>query len=98
MAQSIIDPEHFLSDGIFREESFLEKANNYDWEQFQNKQVLVRGCNSAIIPPWAFMFITGKLAAIARTVRYGNEHDNVVVFRAKERDKDVNQSEKALKK
>ncbi|MGH8015701.1 MAG: DUF2480 family protein [Candidatus Zixiibacteriota bacterium] len=98
MAYSIIDPEHFLSDGVFRESEFLEKSQKHDWALYKNKQVLVRGCSSAIFPPWAFMYLTGKLAASAKTVRYGNEHDNVVVFRADEKNKDVNRDAKVLKK
>ncbi len=98
MAYSIIDPEHFLSDGVFLERNFLEKAEKFDWEQYRNKQVLVRGCNSAIIPPWAFMYISGKLAPLAKTVRFGNEHDNIVVYRASSENKEVRPHSKALKK
>ncbi len=83
MPFSILDPEDFLDSGIFKEGAFLEKAENFDWLQYQDKQVLVKGCSSALIPPWAFMYITGKLAPLAKSVRFGNEHDNLVVFRAK---------------
>lgn len=89
MAYSIINPENFLSNGVFLEAIFLEKADGYDWEECRDKQVLVRGCNSAIIPPWAFMYLTGKLAPIARSVRFGNEHDNIVVFRINKDDQHV---------
>ena len=98
MAYSTIDPEHFLSDGIFLEANFLEKAEKFDWEQYRGKQVLVRGCNSAIIPPWAFMFISGKLAHLAKTIRFGNEHDNIVVYRASDENKEVKPNSNALKK
>ena len=81
MPFSIIDPEQFLTDGVFREGTFLEKAERFDWEEHKDKQVLVRGCSSAVIPPWAFMYITGRLSAVAKSVRFGNEHDNIVVFR-----------------
>ena len=83
MPFSNLDPEDFLDSGIFKEAAFLEKAENFNWLQYQDKQVLVKGCSSALIPPWAFMYITGKLAPLAKSVRYGNEHDNLVVFRAK---------------
>lgn len=98
MTYSTLDPEHFLSDGVFLEGNFLEKADSFDWEQFRAKQVLVRGCSSAIIPPWAFMFITGKLSALAKTVRYGNEHDNIVVYRASGSGQEAVQRVKAVKK
>jgi len=82
MAFEVVDPEEFLSDGVFRENEFLERADGIDWTKYQDKKVLVRGCHGSLIPPWAFMYFTGKLAPFARSVRYGNEHDNVVVYRS----------------
>jgi hypothetical protein len=29
------------------------------------------------------MYLTGRLAGVAKSVRFGNEHDNIVVYRAK---------------
>jgi hypothetical protein len=81
MAYSVVDPAVFLEDGTFFEDRFIEKIKGLTWEQYRGRSVLVRGC-SAIIPPWAYMYIAAKLAHVARTVRYGNEHDNVVVYRA----------------
>lgn len=81
MAFEIVDPQQFLDNGAFSEDVFLKKANENDWAQFRGKKVLVRGCQSTIIPPWVYMFITGKLAPIAQSVRFGNEHDNIVVYR-----------------
>jgi hypothetical protein len=94
MTYSILDPENLLSNGVFLEAVFLEKASQFNWEQYRGKQVLVRGCNSAIIPPWAFMYISGKLSAVAKSVRYGNEHDHIVVFRSSADNKDVNEAAK----
>jgi hypothetical protein len=81
MASSVVDPAVFLEDGVFREGTFIEKIKGLTWEQYRNQNVLVRGC-STIIPPWAYMYIAARLAHVAKAVRYGNEHDNVVVYRA----------------
>ena len=81
MAYMIVDPADFMTDGVFFEDAFIERVNRHDWSRFAGKSVLVRGCESALIPPWGMMLITGKLADTARSVRYGNEHDNVVVYR-----------------
>ncbi len=81
MAFLVIDPVQFFSDGIFKEDVFLAKTAAVDWSMFAREKVLIRGCNSVVIPPWAFMYLTGRLAPIAKTVLYGNEHDNIVVFR-----------------
>lgn len=81
MAYDVVDPESFLENGLFAEEAFLRKVDEYQWQQHLGKHVLVRGCRSAIMPPWVFMVLTGRLAETAKSVRYGNEHDNVVVYR-----------------
>ena len=81
MAFDIVDPTDFLDNGLFLEQKFLAKADEHDWAGYRDKKVLVRGCQSAIVPPWAYMLITGRLAPFARSVRFGNEHDNMVVFR-----------------
>lgn len=81
MSFEVVDPVDFLTDGMFMEDAFLAKADTFDWSQFSGKKVLVRGCSVAIIPPWAFMYFTAKLTPHAQSVRYGNEHDNVVIFR-----------------
>lgn len=82
MAFAIVDPADLLTDGVFFEDRFLERAAEIDWSRYSGQQVLVRGCNSTVIPPWAYMYITARLAGIARSVRYGNEHDHIVVYRA----------------
>jgi hypothetical protein len=81
VALVVVDPQDFLKDRVFREADFLSSVEEFDWEPFREKAVLIRGCSSTVIPPWVYMYITGKLAGRARTVRYGNEHDNIVVYR-----------------
>lgn len=81
MAFEVLDPGDFLDNGLFLEDFFFDSAKKHDWLKYEKKKVLVRGC-STIIPPWAYMYITGKLAPLAKSVRFGNEHDNVVVFRS----------------
>jgi len=86
MVFEVIDPVDFLTDSRFKQDDFLTKADRFDWAKLKEKRVLVRGCQSDMIPPWAFMYVTGKLARFAKVVLFGNEHDNVVVFRqSKER-------------
>ncbi len=81
MAYEIVDPAELLTDGAFFEDQFIESADRYDWEKYRDKTVLVRGCTSTLIPPWAYMLITGRLSSRAKSVRFGNEHDNIVVYR-----------------
>jgi len=83
MAFSIVDPAQFSPEGIFRQDEFLDALKSHDWENYSGLAVLVRGCGDVITPPWAFMAITGYLAGVAKSIRYGNEHDHVVVYRTK---------------
>lgn len=82
MSPKIVDPGDFTTDGLFREDQFLESVKNHDWKQYSGHNILIRGC-SITIPPWAYMFLTAKIMPLARSIRYGNEHDNIVVFRSK---------------
>lgn len=81
MVYEVLDPADFLADGAFFQDQFIEKTNAHDWSQYARRPVLIRGC-STTIPPWAYMLLTGKLVGLAKSVRYGNEHDNIVVFRS----------------
>lgn len=62
---------------------FLRLAEQFDWEKLRGKKVLVRGC-STVVPPWAYMYITARLMGLAESIRFGNEHDNIVIVRKKE--------------
>ena len=78
---SVVQPEQFLHSAMFRQDEFLDGIRRHNWEQYRGRPVLVRGCGEVITPPWAYMAIVARLAGVARSVRYGNEHDNVVVYR-----------------
>lgn len=82
MPFTVVDPSSFLKSEMFRQDEFLEAVRDFDWSEFADRKVLVRGCGDVITPPWAYMAIAARLAGVARSVRYGNEHDNVVIYRA----------------
>ena len=79
---SVVDLRDFLTGGMFRQDDFLANIAGHDWNRHRDRRVLVRGCGDIPIPPWAYMAIAARLVGIARTVRYGNEHDNLVVYRS----------------
>lgn len=74
---------------MFRQEVFEQKIDAFDWSKFGGKKVLVRGCGSMIIPPWAYMLITARLQPYAKSIRYGNEHDHIVVYRKRDTKSDA---------
>jgi hypothetical protein len=86
MVFSIVEPRQFLPSDAFREDDFMAGLDQFDWSILTDRKVLVRGCGDVITPPWAFMAITARLVGVAKSVRYGNEHDNVVIYRRKTKD------------
>ena len=76
----ILDLTAFMDNGIITETSFFNKAESFNWEQYRDRSVLVKGCGTTIIPPWAFMTVAARLAQVARRVLYGNEHTSVSIF------------------
>jgi hypothetical protein len=76
----ILDMTYFLHNGVIAEAAFYEKVQAFDWELFRDHPVLVKGCGTTIIPPWAFMVVTSRLTPIARSIRYGNEHSSLAIY------------------
>lgn len=76
----ILDLSQFIDNGIVAEAAFFEKVERFDWEQYRDKRVLVKGCGTTIIPPWAFMTVAAHLSQVAKRVHYGNEHSSIAVF------------------
>ncbi len=81
MALIPLDPKDFTDNGRFTEDGFLAAVAGYDFAPLSGKHVLIRGCGLPI-PPWAYMQLTARLVGVAKSIRYGNEHDNIVVYRA----------------
>ena len=56
-----IQLDDFLDSGIIKEEAFRKKVANFNWDKYENKKVLIKGCSQAAIPTWAYLIITYKL-------------------------------------
>lgn len=51
MAYEILDTAAFLDDGIITEARFIDAVAAFDWNRYESKKVLVKGCGSTILPP-----------------------------------------------
>lgn len=77
----LLDIKTFMDNGLIREKNFFEKLDRYDWSSLTGKRILVKGCGTTAIPPWAFMALMGHLVNHAKTIKYGNEHSAITVYR-----------------
>lgn len=58
---------------ILREKDFREFVKGHDWAQYEGKNVAVTCTADAIVPAWAYMLISNRLAPCAREVVFGDE-------------------------
>jgi hypothetical protein len=75
----VIDPNDFLLGEAFREQPFREAIKKFDWAQYQDKPVLVKGCSSVTLPTWVFLVITAELVPYAKSISYGEIRNPIPV-------------------
>ena len=68
-----IQLDDFLVNGIIKEKSFRELVENFNWEKFTNKKVIIKGCSGAPIPTWAYLIITAKLTKYGSKIYFGEK-------------------------
>ncbi len=57
---------------ILKEKDFRESVNNHDWSKYKNAFVALHCSSDAIIPAWAYLLITTKLAPFTKRVVVGD--------------------------
>ncbi len=58
-----------------KEKDFREFVKEHDWSQYQDKFVAIHCSVDAIVPTWAYMLLTTKLAPFAKKIVFGNLQD-----------------------
>lgn len=70
------DLKNFLFMGaILKEKDFREAMASHDWSLYEGKQVAVFCSADAIIPMWAYMLVSSRLAPVAATVYAGTPEE-----------------------
>jgi len=58
-----------------KEKDFRKFVKEHDWSQYQDKFVAIHCSVDAIVPTWAYMLLTTKLAPFAKKIVFGNLQD-----------------------
>lgn len=63
-----------------KEKDFRDFVKTHDWSIYQDKYVAIHCSVDAIVPTWAYMLLTTKLAPFAKKVVFGNlqELENIL--------------------
>jgi hypothetical protein len=75
--------DDFLDDGIIREKSFRKKISDINWQSYDSKRVMIKGCTSVPVPTWAYLILTAELAQFANDIVYGEPCSTVKIFKRK---------------
>ncbi|MDC1161934.1 DUF2480 family protein [Tenacibaculum sp.] len=57
---------------ILREKDFREQVKNHNWSQYQDSYISLTCSVDAIIPSWAYLLLTTKLAPFVKKIVVGN--------------------------
>ena len=69
----IFDIKDWLLEGfVLREKDFRARAKAHDWTVYQDKFVALTCSSDAIIPGWAYMFLSTYLAPVANKIVVGD--------------------------
>lgn len=67
-----LDISEFLVEGfLLREKDFRQKINDFDWNQFEGKTLVLSNKDEAIITTWALMLIASELEKVNGDFFYG---------------------------
>lgn len=72
--------DDFLDDGIIKEKSFREQINSMDFNLFDKKKVIVKGCAEVTVPTWAYLIIVANLSQVADKIYFGEPRHAVKIF------------------
>lgn len=64
--------ENLWQEIALKEKDFREFVKHHDWSAYQDKYVAIYCSVDAIVPTWAYMLLTTKLAPFAKKVVFGN--------------------------
>ena len=76
--------DDYLVDGLIREKEFREKIESIDWERYNGKKVMIKGCTSVPVPTWAYLIITARLVNHSTQILYGEPCSAVKIYEEKE--------------
>lgn len=62
---------------------FMDAFNKIDFTTFKDKRIIVKGCGDIPIPVSAYVEITHRLAAVAKSIMYGEACSNVPIWKSK---------------
>jgi hypothetical protein len=58
-----------------------EAINNYDFSNYQNKTVIIKGCSNKFIPKSSYSILIDKLQPVVKSIMFGEACSSVPVYK-----------------
>lgn len=62
-------------------ELYREIFDSFDWQTFEDKKVVIKGCSKIQIPNYVYGEVTRRLASIAKLIMFGEACSSVPVYK-----------------
>ena len=62
-------------------ELYRDIFNSFDWQQFEDAKVVIKGCSKIQIPNYVYGEVTRRLAPIAKLIMFGEACSSVPVYK-----------------
>ena len=63
---------------------FQQEINKVNLENFRDQRIVIKGCGDIAVPVSAFVEITSRLAAVAKSIMYGEPCSTVPIYKRKD--------------
>ena len=73
----------FAKNMLRKKKSFREKVSAINWQDYNSKRVMIKGCTSVPVPTWAYLILTAQLSQFADDIVYGEPCSTVKIFKRK---------------
>lgn len=60
---------------------YLENLSKIDFEQYQDKRIVIKGCSDKPVPAFAYSLLTQKLRSKAKSIMFGEPCSTVPVYK-----------------
>lgn len=67
---------------VFLHQLYQRALEDYNWDQYQDKFVLLKGCGKVHVPDSVYMLATNKLMGRANKIMYGEACSSVPVWKS----------------
>jgi hypothetical protein len=59
---------------------FEKKVSEINWDDYNAKRVMIKGCSSVPVPTWAYLILTARLAQVADDILYGEPCATIKIY------------------